>query len=221
VTHTSVMQAVRKPTSAAIAGLVFAFILSWVLTLLHGVTPTTIDEFGSWAADPSHRSSVDLALDLMPFAGIAFLWFIAVIRTQLGSREDRFFETVFLGSGLVFVAMLFVSAAILKAPLILTAAGVPVPPETLALCWAMATSVLGQFGARMAAVFILSTATAGVRSGALPRWVAFLGYATGLIMLFIPPLPNIAQFAFPAWVALVSVLVILRRHHPAVPETAA
>ena len=53
-----------------------------------------------------------IALNLVPFAGIAFLWFIGVLRDRIGEREDRFFATVFLGSGLLFVAMIFVAAGI-------------------------------------------------------------------------------------------------------------
>ena len=48
----------------------------------------------------------------MPFAGIALLWFIGVIRDRLGKDEDRFFAIVFLGSGLLFLAMLDASAAV-------------------------------------------------------------------------------------------------------------
>ena len=48
----------------------------------------------------------------MPFAGIAFLWFIGVVRDRLGRLEDQFFSTVFFGSGLLFLAMVFVSMAI-------------------------------------------------------------------------------------------------------------
>jgi hypothetical protein len=33
---------------------------------------------------------------LAPFSGIAFLWFVAVVRDLIGEREDRFFATVFL-----------------------------------------------------------------------------------------------------------------------------
>ena len=51
-------------------------------------------------------------MDTVPFSGIAFLWFIGVIRDFIGEQEDKFFATVFLGSGLLFVAMLFVSAAV-------------------------------------------------------------------------------------------------------------
>ncbi|HEX2600189.1 MAG TPA: hypothetical protein VHL05_15520, partial [Terriglobales bacterium] len=49
----------------------------------------------------SHSKTISLALNLLPFAGIAFLWFIAVVRNRLGTLEDRFFSTVFLGSGLL------------------------------------------------------------------------------------------------------------------------
>ena len=92
--RTRVLAAIRRPESAAVAGLVFAGILGWVLALLHNVAPELPVDAAAWAEDESRRSTVNLALTLMPFAGIAFLWFIAVIRAHLGSRDDRFFETV-------------------------------------------------------------------------------------------------------------------------------
>jgi len=48
----------------------------------------------------------------VPFAGIAFLSFIGILRDRLGQLEDRFFTTVFLGSGLLFAAMRFASGAV-------------------------------------------------------------------------------------------------------------
>ena len=48
----------------------------------------------------------------VPFAGVAFLWFIGVLRDRLGQEEDRFFASVFFGSALLFLAMLFATAAI-------------------------------------------------------------------------------------------------------------
>ena len=115
----SISRAVREPASAAVAGLLFGGILCMVIVLFHNAAPALVADSSRWADDPAARDAVDQALGLMPFAGIAFLWFIAVIRAQLGSLEDRFFETVFLGSGLLFVAMLFVSAAALRAVLVL------------------------------------------------------------------------------------------------------
>jgi hypothetical protein len=213
--RTRVLAAVRRPESAAVAGLVFAAILGWVLVLLHGVAPEEPADAVTWALDETRRSTLNLALTLMPFAGIAFLWFIAVIRAHLGSRDDRFFETVFLGSGLIFVATMFTAAAALKAALLLDSSASPLPAEMIAFAWSFATVVLGVFGAKMAAVFTFAAATAGVRAANLPWWLAVLGYFTGLSLLFSPPLPNLAQFLFPGWVALVSILVLVRRRERA------
>src|SRR4051794_41435814 len=68
------------------------------------------DSVRSLESDASRRNLIRLSLHLVPFAGIAFLWFIGVVREQLGDVEDRLFSTVFLGSGLLLVAMLFQAA---------------------------------------------------------------------------------------------------------------
>jgi hypothetical protein len=78
------------------------------LVLLRLSVPADPRVAGTWLTDPGRRVAVKIALDLIPFAGIAFLRFIGVIRDRAGEREDRFFAIVFLGSGLLFVAMLFV-----------------------------------------------------------------------------------------------------------------
>jgi hypothetical protein len=159
--RTSLARAIRQPKAAAVAGLVFGLILTTVLLLLQSVAPQTTSELGSWAEDQSRRDSVVVALALIPFAGVAFLWFIAVVRSELGRLGDRFFETVFLGSGLLFVAMLFAAAADLSGLLSLVDAGFPLAPGAEAEAWALACALLGHFGARMAAVFALSVSTAG------------------------------------------------------------
>ncbi len=83
--------------------------------------------------DPARRRAVVIALNLVPFAGIAFLWFIGVVRDRIGQREDRFFASVFLGSGLLFVAMLFAAAAFAGGLIAEAAAGSAAPgPDTLA-----------------------------------------------------------------------------------------
>ena len=217
--RTAIIAAVRRPESAAIAGLIFSVILGVALALLHGAAPESADEARSWVESEARRSSINLALTLLPFAGIAFLWFIAVIRTHLGAQDDRFFETAFLGSGLIFVATMFTAAAAIKAVLLLDASPNPPSPDISAYAWTFASVVLGVFGAKMAAVFTISAASAGVRAANLPRWLGILGYFTGLCLFFIPPLPSLAQFLFPLWVALVSVLILLRRKRPVTVAT--
>ena len=99
------------PRAAAVAGIVFALLLTLALVLIRLSTPEDTVRSSSWLRDPGTRSAVWLAVNIVPFAGIAFLWFIGVIRDRIGAHEDRFFATVLLGSGLLFVAMLFVACA--------------------------------------------------------------------------------------------------------------
>ncbi len=205
-----IAQAVRAPRSAAIAGLVFGLILSGVLVLLHSAAPPSIVDAGTWLSDLDRRHDVARALELIPFGGIAFLWFIAVVRSSVGHREDRFFDTVFVASGLLFVAMLFAAAAVLSAALRVAEAGIPQEPGAAAHAWALASALLGSFGARMAAVFALTVSTAGLRLGNLPRPLALLGYFTGLMLLLTPPLPPWAQLLFPFWVMAISVRILFR-----------
>jgi hypothetical protein len=209
--RSALADAIRAPKTAAVAGLVFGLILAAVIGLLQSVAPQSTDELSTWTQDPERRDSVVAALALIPFAGIAFLWFVAVVRSELGRLGDRFFETVFLGSGLLFVAMLFAAAAVLSAALSLVDAGVTLAPGSEANAWALASALLGQFGSRMAAVFALTVSTAGRRAGTLPRAAAAFGYLCGLLLLLSPPLPDWAQFLFPLWVVTLSLLVLLRR----------
>ena len=110
----------RAPRAAAIAGILFSVLLITSFVLLRLSVPADPLEAGAWLQ--TSANTVALALNLVPFAGIAFLWFIGVLRDRLGEREDRFFATVFLGSGLLFLAMLFFSAAVVGGIIIAYAA---------------------------------------------------------------------------------------------------
>ena len=55
---------------------------------------------------------VSLDLNLIHYSSIIFLWFIGVIRFFLSDRENRLFATVFLGSGLLFLALTFMGVAL-------------------------------------------------------------------------------------------------------------
>jgi hypothetical protein len=201
---------VRRPASAAIAGIVFAVILATVIVLVRSAAPVLPAHPGTWT-DAERSSAISTALTLMPFAGIAFLWFVGVVRAQVAPLTDRFFETVFLGSGLIFVVMLFASAASLSAVLRLQDAGLDVPLETRAFAWSLATGLLGSFGARMAAVFTISVSSVVLRAGRLPRWLPLSGYVAGLLLLLTPPLDNATALLFPLWVLALSITVLVRR----------
>jgi hypothetical protein len=63
----------------------------------------------------------------------------------------------------------------------------------------------------MAAVFTLSVSTVGLRTGAVPRWVSYLGYAVALVLLVAAGEHRWTQLVFPVWVLLLSVVILLTR----------
>ena len=89
----------RTPRAAGIAGIVFSLLLATTLVLIRLAAPSGGAKASRGSPITGTQRSVVIALNLVPFAGIAFLWFIGVIRDKVGDREDRFFATVFLGSG--------------------------------------------------------------------------------------------------------------------------
>ena len=204
----TIQQTLRAPRAAAIAGILFSVLLvaSYVLVWI------------SIPADPaahashiiSHSTTVSLALNLLPFAGIAFLWFMAVVRNRLGTLEDRFFATVFLGSGLLYIAMVFTSAALagglirvlINAPEILTQTG------TYALGRAQVNQTMNVYGIKMAGVFMFSTSTILLRTSIVPRWMAFLGYGLGAVLLLSIGIVRWIPLVFPIWVFLISVAIL-------------
>ena len=141
----------------------------------------------SWLGDEKLRNGVRLAVNLIPFTGIAFLWFMGVLGDRYGLLEDRFFATVFMGSGLLFVAMLFVAAALSRGLLdtFLAGSSVPVHSEAYAVARSMAYALMNTFAVKMAAVFMIVSSTIAPRTAVLPRWVALVGFGFALVMLFV------------------------------------
>src|ERR1700746_2383537 len=101
-------QAMKTPRAAAIAGIVSSVLLATSQVLIRISIPS--NPLGPALDVISHSKTISLALNLLPFAGISFLWFIAVVRDRLGELEDRFFATVFLGSGLLYFFIFFFGA---------------------------------------------------------------------------------------------------------------
>jgi hypothetical protein len=213
----SLVRELRTPRAAAIAGILFSLLLCVAVLLIHWATPGDGDP-SDWVTQDSRRRAVAVAVGLIPYAGIAFLWFIGVIRSRLGDLEDRFFATAFLGSGLLFVAMLFTAAAVTGAFLHLSEGTQPVTSADARLTSAIVSALLGTFGIRMAAVFTLVVTNLGRRTGIVPPWLVVAGYATGLVLLFAPPMTLWATLLFPAWVLALSVnMLVMSLRKPAYP----
>jgi hypothetical protein len=210
------LRTLTTPRSAGLAGVVFAVLFGLSMVLLRmSITeaPLTDIELSSVA-----KTRLTIALTLMPIAGIAFLWFVGVVRDQLGVLEDRFFATVYLGSGLLFLAMMFVSMALAGAILTTVDSGVTPssPPEVVEFGRAVMLQVMNVYALRMAAVFMISLSTTWHRSGTEPRWLVISTYLVAVSLLVVTSFSMWVALVFPGWVLLVSlyILVTSRRSGP-------
>jgi len=204
----------KAPRAGAVAGILFSLLLLVSLALIRSAAPADPGDSGTWL--PSHAKTVALALNILPFAGVAFLWFIGVLRDRIGDLEDKLFASVFLGSGLLFLAMLFASAA-LAGGLLTTWGAMPGQlVESGVYRFARTTSfqLINVYAMRMAGVFMITTCTLAIRTGIFPRPMAFLGYALALLLLLgsgrLPWVP----MAFPVWTLLVSVQILVANFRP-------
>lgn len=200
------------PKPAAIAGIVFSVLLITSLTLLLRTIPANLGDGGEWLI--TNRNTILLALNLVPFSGIAFLWFMGVVRDRIGAQEDQFLSTVFFGSGLLFLAMLFSFAAMTGSILLVYSA---LSDRLLAASYytfgqAAAHEIMNSYAIKMAGVFMISTSTLFVKTRVIPRWMAFLGYGlAGLMLLRIGQLDRITwvSLLFPLWVLLISIYILI------------
>lgn len=134
-----------------------------------------------------------------------------MLRDRLGELEDRFFATVFLGSGLLFIAMIFTSAVVAGG--IITVLGHEsaslVQSGSYALGRAEAYQTLNIYAVKMAGVFMMATCTISLQTRTLPRWMTFLGYALALILLLSVGIIEWILLVFPLWVLLISVYILI------------
>lgn len=202
----------RSRRSVAIAGIAFAVLLLAAMTMMR--LALSEGSLQSLQTDSQRRSLIRLSLNLVPFAGIAFLWFVGVIREQLGAVEDRLFSTVFLGSGLLFLAMMF-AGAVTTTGLMEMVSGANVNADLWAYGRDSTHVLVSVYALRMAAVFTLSVSTLGLRTSAMPRWLAYFGYLSAMVLLFAAAEHEWTQLIFPAWVLLVSIVILFTRPvHP-------
>ena len=203
----------NSPRAAALAGVLFALLFAAALALMRSALPDTLSGNPDWLDDGA-ATRITIALGLVPFAGIAFLWFMGVVRDRFKDAEDQLFSSVFIGSGLLFLAMVFVSAAIAGG----IVATVPLltdddsRAEITTFGRALMLQVSNIYALRMAGVLLISLATMWMRTGVMPRWLAFVTYAVAIVLLFVTTLSLWVTLIFPAWVFGVSLLILVQNY---------
>jgi hypothetical protein len=205
------------PRAAAVAGIIFAILFGTSLVLIRLAipqdqsitTPNLQDKFGL----------VKVALILIPYAGIAFLWFVGVVRDHLGNLEDRFFSTVFFGSSLLFLAMIFTASALSGAIIESNVVAANIDPDTGIFTFGreFAYRLINIYAMRMAGVFMISLGTIWFRTRRLPQWMAIFTLILALIMLFGLGRDLWVTLFFPVWVMVVSIYILVRNRR-SLPE---
>jgi ribosomal protein L25 (general stress protein Ctc) len=214
-THVTTLtrQKLKTPRSAAIAGIIFAILYGASMVLLNiSLSHEPVAGFSRLETD---SGTITLALNLIPFAGIAFLWFIGVIRDLFSDWEDRLFATVFLGSGLLFLALTFIGSALSAGMLSAYATGSSNLIQSGLLIYnkAVIYHVFNIYAIRMAGVFMVSLATIWLRTGLMHRGLAFLTYVLALVLLLSIDYSYWVTLIFPGWVLGVSLYILIRNLH--------
>jgi hypothetical protein len=199
------------PRAAGVAGIIFSLFFVVALALLGEVVGVGLDTETVMENLEGSSSTLGLiGLYLVPFAGIAFLWFIAVVRDRIGAHEDRFFATAFLGSGLLFVAMLFAAAAVLGGLIAGNSLGTAAPTDiaTVGFARSVGYSFLFIYSAKSAGIFILVTSTIVRRSG-WPRWASISGFIVAAVLILSVSFFEPIVMLLPAWVSAISIYVLV------------
>ena len=207
----------RSPRSAAIAGIIYSILMTTGMVLTYNITrKVPADITKEWLDAWSNTSTV--AITLVPFAGIAFLWFTGVVRDRLGAHEDQLFATIFLSSGIITVVLFFIWAAIFSALMSTTslAAVGLADDDVYVFGFALMNRIVGDYTLRMAGVYMMAIGTLWNRSGIMPRWLTVITVVLALGYLLAAGWAREARFIFPVWVFVVSIYILIlnyRRTH--------
>ncbi|TDD64939.1 hypothetical protein E1262_26650 [Jiangella aurantiaca] len=197
-------------------GAAHAVLLLLSYALLSGVPePDSSDaEIVAFYSSSDRRLLVLVGLYLMPFAGIAFLWFIVALRTWIAhsvARENALISNVQLVSGIVFIALFFAGAgATATLATSVEFADAQIDPVTARQFPQYGNSLLFVFAMRMAAMFVITTSKIGRSAGILPRWFTWTGFGVGLFLLLSVSFYPALVVVFPVWLLMLSGLLLLR-----------
>lgn len=215
----------RSVEAAALAGIVCS--VGWTLALRGLLAAPGLGasnrEIVRYYSDPSNGTAAVVWLQVTVFSTISFLWFVGVVRGRIGEREPKLAGTVFFGGSILLAALLFVGTALLAAPAVQVALGGAAPdPGSVSLLRVAAAVVLSIFLPRVATLLMFSTASLAWASGALPKWLVVLTVALGVVELVNVTVATPTVFLLPAWIALVSIVLLVRHpvgaFRPAVPD---
>jgi hypothetical protein len=199
-----VRRELRTPRAAALAGILFAVLYSTAWVLVRLSIPADALEASDWLEHQAKNLS--LAMSLVPFAGISFLWFMGVVRDRTGRQEDQFFSTLFFGTGYLYLGLTFASAAAIGGALVLYVSdpGLLAGRGVYSLALIISNRLNSVYAMRMAGAFMSVLGTIWVRTGVMPRWLALVTYGLAAVLLISIGFTPWVVLVFPAWVLMIS-----------------
>jgi hypothetical protein len=193
-----------------------AFVALWVVVFIltdNGVGTTDSDaEIVAYYAKSSNRDKHIASFLLILAAALLFIWFLAKLRERLARHEGSVgtLTTLAYGAGTVAVALWLVGSALFTSAAFARddTSKFKLDPNTFRILddtgygiWISGTTV--------ALLTVVATAVLALRTGLLPRWLAWLSFPVAVTMLvsffFIPFLIMLG------WILVVSVTLIVRR----------
>ena len=121
-----------------------------------------------------------------------------MVRDRLGEVEDEFFATIFVGSGLLFLAMLFAAAAV-TGGFIISSKLVPaqmINSATFHFARVVAYNMMNVYAIKASCVFMFTTSTIAIYTGFAPRWIAILGLCIIIVASIRESLPELELCRF-------------------------
>ena len=212
---TPLVRRISSPHPAAWAGVAFAvlFLVGYFMVESAPTASATDAELLEYYTSSDRTAVVVAALYVVPFSGIAFIWFLAALRQRVQSvapQEEMVFATVQLVSGVLFLAMMFVAAAARVAPVLAIEVGNEQVPDIERELLRFSQATLMVFALRSAGVFMITTATRVARVGVVPRWFRLVSLAAALVLMLSASYLEGLVLIFPVWVGVISLFVLFR-----------
>lgn len=201
------------------------FLLSYAL-LTSAPGPRAPDEaLVAFYEHGSQRYLLLVGLYVMPFAGIAFLWFCMTFRVFIRANaqlDSDVVSGVQLVSGILYVALFFAAAAASSVMAVsIEYIHAPLDPMLARQFPQYGATLLLVFAMRMAAMFVLTSAQLGRNADLLPRWFAHVSFVCAMVLLFSASFSRTLVLLFPLWLLGLCALLLLRvRRAPHVPAGA-
>lgn len=194
----------RTALSAAV------FVVAFVVGLFLVSNPdsdASAATFAHWYSQSGNRLHLIASAALLSLAGLAWIVTVNGLRERVGDGVAARIATT---GAAVTASLIGVAATLIAAvPAGMAIGSAPLPGDDLVRFLPQAGYVALTFIAMPAAALtVTSICIAGLRSGTLPRWLAYLGYAASVVLL--ASLEFFPMLLFVVWV-IAAAIVLARR----------